>query len=86
MYFTLSISLAVQTIGRFWGIFWFGLTAAPSGMGRLSLSLFLILRLADRSCRHVQTHLPRHTGKISYTRMAKMKLLSKSRVERILSG
>lgn len=80
MYFTLSISLAVQTIGqRFWGIFLVRLDGRPFGMGRaFCYTLFLIpfgwLTVPVGMLKRTYRGIPE---KISYTRMAKMKLLSK---------
>jgi uncharacterized RDD family membrane protein YckC len=80
MYFTLSISLAVQTIGqRFWGIFLVRLDGRPFGMGRaFCYTLFLIpfgwLTVPVGMFKRTYRGIPE---KISYTRMAKMKLLSK---------
>ena len=80
LYFVLSIALNVQTFGqRFWGIFLIRLDGRPFWMGRaFFFTLFLIpfgwLTILIGMFKDSYRGLPE---KISYTRMAKMKLLSK---------
>jgi uncharacterized RDD family membrane protein YckC len=80
MYFTLCIALAVQTVGqRFWGIFLIRVDGRPFWMGRAFFyTLFLIpfgwLTALVGMFKTSYRGLPE---KVTYTRMAKMKLLSK---------
>lgn len=80
LYFTFSISLGVQTIGqRFFGIFLIRVDGRPFWMGRAFFyTLFLIpfgwLTMLTGLIKGSIRGIPE---KVTYTRMAKMKLLSK---------